>query len=512
LALAYIAAMVLLVRPLLARLAGRTRVGLSQGLVAAILLLMLISSCITELIGIHALFGAFLFGAILPKHGTLASALSEKIEDVVIVLLLPLFFAFSGLRTQIGLLDSASSWWICGLIIVLACLGKYGGSTLAARITGFSWREASAIGILMNTRGLMELIVLNVGFDLGVISPKLFTMMVIMALVTTFMTTPLLERVYPLALFKAELSVPESTRRLVPQFTAVACVSEEASAPGLVTLAVALTGPTSPDARVYALRLVPSDERASPFIAASAEDVESDLRADVVLDAALTRGRALSSDIRPLSFVSTTPAKDIRDVAEVKRADIVLLGWQRFSIGTTTSSRSLLEEVVETTPCGVGVLVDRDLVVIKRVLVTFAGSHADEEALHIAARIALGAKASLDVLIIVPHDDRRLEETARRAVSAVDASRLTIETVIDAQPRRVVSTKSAEGYDLVVMSIGASWGVESHSLSLEPQRVIEAQGCSVLLVRAGSGSRVEEAEPNAPPSRASRFVSLRPPA
>jgi Kef-type K+ transport system membrane component KefB len=199
LALLYIGLMVWGVRPLLDRFATRTRVGLSQGRVAVILLMMLLSSWTSELIGIHALFGAFLFGAIVPKHGTLAAALSEKIEDLVVVLMLPLFFAYSGLRTQIGLLDSMSSWLICGGIILLACVGKYGGSTIAARVTGFSWREASAIGILMNTRGLMELIVLNFGLDLGVISPRLFTMMVIMALVTTFLTTPLLERVYPAA-------------------------------------------------------------------------------------------------------------------------------------------------------------------------------------------------------------------------------------------------------------------------------------------------------------------------
>ena len=115
----------------------------------------------------------------------------------MVVLLLPMFFAYSGLRTQLGLLDSAEAWVMCGLIILVACAGKFGGSAVAARLTGLRWREAGALGILMNTRGLMELIVLNIGLDLGVISPTLFAMMVIMALVTTFMTTPLLEVVYP---------------------------------------------------------------------------------------------------------------------------------------------------------------------------------------------------------------------------------------------------------------------------------------------------------------------------
>jgi Kef-type K+ transport system membrane component KefB len=193
-ALLYIAVMVAVVRPYLARLDDWVGAPLTQESFAVILLGVLASSWVTELIGIHALFGAFLFGAIMPRRGRLADALVEKIEDIVVVLLLPLFFAYSGLRTEIGLLDSAGDWLICGVIIVAACAGKFGGSAIAARLTGLSWREASVIGVLMNTRGLMELIVLNLGLDLGVISTRLFTMMVVMALVTTFMTTPLIER------------------------------------------------------------------------------------------------------------------------------------------------------------------------------------------------------------------------------------------------------------------------------------------------------------------------------
>ncbi|MBC7977059.1 MAG: cation:proton antiporter [Myxococcales bacterium] len=195
LAMLYIAVMVAVVRPWLARLEAPADPGgsaVTQGRFALVVLMVLASSWLTELIGIHALFGAFLFGAIVPKGGKLAAALIQKIEDVVVVLFLPLFFAYSGLRTELGLLDSTRDWLICALIIIAACAGKFGGSAIAARLTGLSWREASIIGVLMNTRGLMELIVLNVGLDLGVISTRLFTMMVVMALVTTFMTTPLI--------------------------------------------------------------------------------------------------------------------------------------------------------------------------------------------------------------------------------------------------------------------------------------------------------------------------------
>ena len=198
-ALAFIFAMLFFARPFLLRLGTRvaSRDGLTSTVVAITLLFLLASSTIAEVIGIHALFGAFLFGAIIPKEGKLAEALADKIETVSVVLLLPPFFAYSGLRTEIGLLDEPGEWLVTGLLLLLAAVGKFGGSALAARWTGLRWREASAIGILMNTRGLMELIVLNIGMDLGVISPTVFTMLVIMALVTTFATSPVLQWVYP---------------------------------------------------------------------------------------------------------------------------------------------------------------------------------------------------------------------------------------------------------------------------------------------------------------------------
>jgi Kef-type K+ transport system membrane component KefB len=159
---------------------------------ALVLVAVLLSAVATEFIGIHAIFGAFLLGAIIPHHSRVAAHATERIADIVRVMLLPVFFAYIGLRTEIGLVDGAADWLLCTLIIVVATAGKFGGTTIAARLVGLDWRNSAALGILMNTRGLVELIVLNIGFDLGVISPRLFTMLVIMALVTTLMTAPVL--------------------------------------------------------------------------------------------------------------------------------------------------------------------------------------------------------------------------------------------------------------------------------------------------------------------------------
>ncbi len=198
-ALGYIALMFGAVRPVLAGLARRVAdpAAMTQSMVGLLVVLLLISSWATEMIGVHGLFGGFLFGVILPKDRGFARELLRRLEDLVVVVLLPLFFASSGLHTQIGLLSSRGDWAVCGLVVLAACIGKIGGCAGAARITGFGWRDAGAIGVLMNTRGLMELIVLKIGLDLGVISPTVFSMMVVMALTTTFVASPLLRWLVP---------------------------------------------------------------------------------------------------------------------------------------------------------------------------------------------------------------------------------------------------------------------------------------------------------------------------
>ncbi|MFZ4863501.1 cation:proton antiporter [Sphingobacterium sp. Mn56C] len=195
LAVVYVLVMIKVVRPFLKRIGDlhSTRENLSKPIVAIFFLTLIISAYLTEVIGIHALFGAFMAGAIMPENMKFRNIFIEKVEDVALVLLLPLFFVFTGLRTQIGLLNDAYLWEITGLIILVAVIGKFVGSALAAKFVGQNWKDSLTIGALMNTRGLMELVVLNIGYDLGVLGPEIFAMMVIMALVTTFMTGPALD-------------------------------------------------------------------------------------------------------------------------------------------------------------------------------------------------------------------------------------------------------------------------------------------------------------------------------
>jgi len=190
----YVAFMLFAIRPFLKRVGeiySNTEV-LNKSIVAFLFLVLILSAYATQVIGIHALFGAFLAGVVMPPLPNFRKIIIEKIEDVSVTLLLPLFFVFTGLRTEIGLLNTPYLWMICALFISVAVLGKFGGGAFTARILGESWRDSLSIGVLMNTRGLMELIVLNIGYEMGILPPPIFVMLVIMALITTFMTTPAL--------------------------------------------------------------------------------------------------------------------------------------------------------------------------------------------------------------------------------------------------------------------------------------------------------------------------------
>src|SRR5574344_1455311 len=207
-AILYIVTMFAIVRPFLKKIGEiyANQEVINKTFVAFILLVLVLSACITEIIGIHALFGAFLAGVVMPQNTGFRKIMMGKIEDISLVFFLPLFFAYTGLRTQVGLIDSADLWLVCLLFTILAIAGKLGGCAVAARLTGSSWKESLQIGTLMNTRGLMELVALNIGYEMGVLPPHIFVILVIMALVTTFITTPLLHLIEWLYKVKKEIT------------------------------------------------------------------------------------------------------------------------------------------------------------------------------------------------------------------------------------------------------------------------------------------------------------------
>ncbi len=480
LASGFVAFMVFAVRPFLRRVGTRviTPEGLTPSLIALTLVMLLGSAAITETIGIHALFGAFLFGAVLPKEGGLAPALVEKIETIPTMLLLPLFFAYSGIRTEIGLIDGARDWAVTGGIVLVATAGKFGGSAIAARVTGLGWRESSAIGVLMNTRGLMELIVLNIGLDIGVLTPTLFTMLVIMALVTTFATTPALKWVFPNRdhlLDRAVAALPESEGRSA-EFGVLLCVSDPRSGPGMAVLANALAGERR-DATCTALHLRGPSARPS---------VESREAASDPLLPLLQRARELALDVSPVSFVSAEPAEDIARTAEAKSASIVVLGWHKPLLMEGWLGGTV-NDVVAKSRAPVAVLVDRGLRKAERILVAFAGGTEDVDALRIARRLGASPASSVTLLHVVEPGDRGGE--GRRRIDhdfgpTAGDPRITLRVVESRAPIEVALEEAEGSYDLVVVGLARTWGLSRHPLAMRRERFLQQCRNSVLVVHS----------------------------
>ncbi len=259
-AIGYVFLMIKIIRPFLKRIGDlqAEKNTINKPMVAIFFLTLILSAYATEVIGIHALFGAFMAGAIMPENAKFRSLFIDKIEDVALVLLLPLFFVFTGLRTQIGLLNEGHLWVTAGAIILVAVVGKFAGSALTAKFLGINWKESLTIGALMNTRGLMELIVLNIGYDLGVLSPKIFAMMVIMALFTTFMTGPALDLIN--YIFKSKNDEQNNDDNNDSKYRVLLSFDNPESGSTLLKLANNFTYKMNGNKSITAMNIAPVDE------------------------------------------------------------------------------------------------------------------------------------------------------------------------------------------------------------------------------------------------------------
>jgi Kef-type K+ transport system membrane component KefB/nucleotide-binding universal stress UspA family protein len=490
--LIYIVVLLFVVRPALRWLEQRyhNRGHLTQDMLAVILLALLASAWTTEFLGIHALFGAFCIGVIMPKDHGFVHEVNEKLGDLTVVFLLPLFFANAGLRTSIGLVSGVEMWGFFGLIMLVAVGGKFGGSTLAARVSGLSWRESSAIGILMNTRGLMELVILTIGLDLGVISPALFSMMVLMALVTTAMTTPILQLLYPGHLLrKDESEQPDADQ----EFVAMLPVSLPASGPGLLRVAQALVPPgRSP--RIYGMHLRSSPENLT--VDFEADDVPAREQA---LQPMLRAAEQDKLQIRAVSFVSQAPSRDIVDMAKIKGANLIVMGWHK-PVVTQRILGGIVSEVLANAASDVVVYVERHFEPWRRILVPYRGGIHDAGALEAAGFIA--AKHP-DVEVVVFHLCETASATASAAVAAAsdrsDAAPLVLPLPLrapsvvdrvkvikgdDEDPIRGVVNEARQGaYELVVIGVAKTWGLSPEFIGSRSERIVSETLCSLLVIR-----------------------------
>jgi Kef-type K+ transport system membrane component KefB len=317
LAAIYVVLMIKVVRPFLKRVGDlqMSREKLSKPIVAIFFITLIISAYATELIGIHALFGAFMAGAIMPDNVKFRNIFIEKMEDVALVLLLPLFFVFTGLRTQIGLLNDPYLWQITALIIAVAVTGKFVGGALAAKFVGQNWKDSLTIGALMNTRGLMELIVLNIGYDLGVLTPEIFAMMVIMALVTTFMTGPSLSFIN--WAFKVKTKKLQKEFSQIGAFKILISFGHPERGRTMLRLANGMVKKLDENSSVTALNLSPSNE-----LNQYNEDEYKKGTFAPILDEA----EILNQKLIPIFKVSHNIETDIAEYANKGEFDMLLIG------------------------------------------------------------------------------------------------------------------------------------------------------------------------------------------
>lgn len=409
--------MLTVVRRALAMLATRYQANgrMTVDQVALVVVGLLLSAYATELIGIHSIFGAFLFGTVMPRGSRMTHELTDKIEDFTVVVLLPVFFAVAGLRTNVFALGSTTLALWTVVVTAAAIAGKLAGCGVAARLNGFSRRDSFVLGTLMNTRGLTELVILSVGLNLGVLSDRTFAMMVIMALVTTFMAAPLINRLMPRREMVRVLSGgdPRETSARV-----LVALGNPANAPALVDVGVRLTGNRRP-AELLCVHLVPTARAPEFRTGLRAEEMDVDVSVDM-MTRLTSRASEASLTARAVSFLSDNVGTDLVDIVATQQCDTLLLGWHRASIERGVL-RSLVHRVLQQAPCDVAVLVDPrgDGMVANadRWVVALRAPGDDGGTMGIAERLADG----FGVGVLAVSDANEVEEAARRACAVVAA-------------------------------------------------------------------------------------------
>ncbi|PSF38354.1 sodium:proton antiporter [Aphanothece hegewaldii CCALA 016] len=488
----YIVFMLTAVRWLLNKLAFHyQRAGkLNQFVLAGIYMGVVVSALITEFIGIHLIFGAFLLGAALPKHPDLVKEIAEKTEDFVLIFLLPVFFAYSGLRTEIGLLNNPQTWLLCGLVIAVAIIGKYVGTYISARVCQIPKREASALGWMMNTRGLTELIVLNIGLSFNVISPLLFTMLVIMALVTTFMTSPLLEKIYPKTLIRKDIiegeTVEENLYNIQPAYSILVPVANPKSQKALLNVAVAIGGMNN--SIVHPLSLVELDEdylyQSTPE-AADQLIKEKQEKLDTLIQS--LEPPELRKIVQPIIRVSNNVPQETANIALIEKTDLILVGWHRPAFSDNRLG-GRVGKILNTSPVDVAVFVNKKPNNLKSLLVAYAENVHDDLGLSLALRMLVNdSKKHLEILRFFPSSSSEVESSYefRKMFELLPSevkTRLQITNLESAEPMQVV-IEASQNVDLTIAGTSRTWGIERQTLGLYTDRLAQECQSSLLIAR-----------------------------
>lgn len=503
-----------LVRPLLARI-GQTasdRQRVTPGMVAFSFVSLFAAVIVAHLVGTHALFGAFVMGLCMPHRGSFSRAVAEKIEDVVTIVLLPLFFVLSGLQTDIRLLADAGSWSICAALVFVAYVGKFGGGAVAARIAGIPWREAMALGVLLNTRGLMELVVLHVGREQGIVEPPMFTMLVVMTVLTTAVTQRLVARMMrehvATPQVKSVLHAPAvvggaaaENQRFIPKRTVsqvhvvrsgqveqqvhplrlLLCVGQRSTGPSMLDLAVSLGSTGLGDAT--ALHISRPPERTSALVSSDESEGFSEEGMNA-LAPLMERAQERNARIVPLATESSFPAREILAASRRQSAELIVLGWHRPVISANILG-GIVGEVIAESPVPVTVLVSSGTASPKRIVGLISQSGSGRLARELAFRMA--HESGAEVVLVAPGI---VGETSTRHVEPIRDDRFPlVRAVLITCPG--MSNESAaldeigSTTDFLVVPTDGQWGPSLPSVSLETSTLLSKMaGRTTLLVHA----------------------------
>ncbi len=483
LALIYVGLMIFVVKPFLKHIGDLygDKNKLNKPVVAIFFLTLIISAYTTEIIGIHALFGAFMTGAIMPDISKFRAIFINKVEDVSVILLLPLFFVFTGLRTEIGLINDPYLWKVTGIIILVAVTGKFIGSALAAKFVGQSWRDSLTIGALMNTRGLMELVVLNIGYDLGVLTTEMFTMMVIMALVTTFMTGPALDLIN--IIFKTkDVFIPESIAN-TNKYKILLSFGNNERGKSLLRLANSLVKKQKDTSSVTAMHLTLSDE----IHTYNAEELERKRFLPIVEES-----RALQQEITTIFKATIDIETDIADIANQGDYDLLLIGLGKSIFEGTllgkvlgfttriinpdrlidkfTGKEGLFEnspfdertrQIVSKSKMPLGILIDKDLLEIRKVFIPMFTAD-DSFLMDFAQKLIYNSDSNISIL-----DSNNLAESHFIMESAINSLLQKYPENITVLEDRIMKKEFLDKQNLMIISL-ESWKklVDSQSIWL----------------------------------------------
>lgn len=463
---------------------------LNQFVLALLFSAVIASALITELIGIHLIFGAFLMGVIMPKDAGFTREIAIRLEEFILIIMLPVFFAHSGLRTQIGLLNSPELWLLCAMVVAVAIVGKYVGTYVAARFSGINKQDASALGWLMNTRGLTELIVLNIGLELNVISPLLFTMLVIMALVTTFMTSPLLELTYQT---KPVQIAPLSTDRLsqeVPLYSILVPVANPNTQQGLIRLAVAIAyGEAQSILDFVADRTNSSEEKqmvavlplslfeveveylyeSLPQEAAQAIESRQNLLQELISTLEPPEVREI---VHPIVQVCGDIARTTAAIAKSEHANLMILGWHH-PVFMNNRLGGTVGQILNAATTDIAIYFESPQQIdngdlpslnFNNLLVPYAGNIHDHLALELAIRLLLNHPgADLRILRVAKDvqpsalQSRSFMQTLEQLPTQI-SDRIKISLVSNNAIEAVI--EASEAADLTIAGVSREWGLE----------------------------------------------------